>query len=105
MADFQSRSQRQPPQRYGVIASGEVYTREELQWRLGWEDAALRSARRSGLRCHRRQGRAFYSGLDVIRYLTSDDEVADAGAINGADRAINDITGNTNGAATASRSN
>jgi hypothetical protein len=78
MPDQKSRLNPQLFYNHGVIAPGELYTREEVQRRLGFEDAALRSARRNGLCCHRKHGRAFYLGADVIAYLTSGEHAAGA---------------------------
>ena len=60
---------KQLPLELGVIRSGELYTLAAAKARLGIKDAALRSARRSGLPVLRYGGRAFIRGDDLIAFL------------------------------------
>jgi len=53
----------------GVIKPDEFYTLDELKRRLRFRDAALRAARRQGLRVYRVHGRGFVLGQDWIDYV------------------------------------
>lgn len=55
---------------HGFIKPDELYTLDELKRRLGFRDAALRAARRQGLRVYRVHGRGFVLGADWIEYVT-----------------------------------
>ena len=52
------------------IRADEIYPLRELMRRLGWKEAALRRARRDGLRI-RRYGNLFYVlGSDAVDFLS-----------------------------------
>lgn len=53
----------------GPIESGAVYPIADFRARTGLGTAALRIARREGLRVRYLAGRAFIRGEDFIRYL------------------------------------
>ncbi len=63
-----SHGQRPP----GVISRHEVYTLDEFKQRTGLSEAALRTARRAGLKVDYRQGRAFIRGENWYAYLDAD---------------------------------
>jgi len=54
----------------GEIFLNAIYRVDELKRRMGWKDAAFRSARRSGLKVCRSGGRAYVLGKDLNDYLT-----------------------------------
>lgn len=54
----------------GVIRPDELYTLEAFKRRINFKDAALRQARRLGLKVYRKQGRTFLLGKDWIEYVT-----------------------------------
>jgi len=54
---------------FAPIESGAAYPLPELQRRTGWGEAALRSARQSGLKLRYANGRVFALGAEVIAYL------------------------------------
>lgn len=56
----------------GVVSRYEVYTLDEFKRRTGLSEAALRTARRSGLKVDYRQGRAFVRGESWYAYLASE---------------------------------
>jgi hypothetical protein len=58
-----------PEAETGVVLLGAIYTVGELKRRLGWSDAALRAARRRGLRVLRTGKRAFVAGNDLLEFL------------------------------------
>lgn len=60
----------------GVISCGEVYTLREFQARSGLGEAALRTARRAGLRVVRFKNRSYVRGQDFLEFL---DKVAQNG--------------------------
>lgn len=53
----------------GVIRADEAYTLEEFKRRVGFQNAALRRARRAGLRLLREGKRKYVLGRDWIDYL------------------------------------
>jgi len=53
----------------GPIRLDEVYTLDELKWRLGWKDAALRAARGRGLVVLRSGKCGFVHGQEVLDFL------------------------------------
>jgi len=53
----------------GVIRADTLYTRDAFMARLGFKDAAWRSAYRQGLRVRYCHGRAFVYGGDFIEYI------------------------------------
>jgi hypothetical protein len=55
----------------GEIAGNAVYTLRELRQRLGLGKAALRQARKTGLRVRRAGIRSFVLGKDVVEWLES----------------------------------
>lgn len=54
----------------GSIHADSLYTLDSFKKRLGMSDAALRSARRAGLKVHYKHGRGFISGQAWITYVT-----------------------------------
>lgn len=56
----------------GVIVKGAVYTLDEIRNRFKWSDSAFREARRKGLKVYRVGRRAYISGDELIRFITSD---------------------------------
>ena len=58
-----------PPQSPGVIIADAVYTLDELERRMGLGVAALRTARRQGLRVCKIGRRKYVLGRDLISYL------------------------------------
>ncbi len=57
------------PHTPGEVQSTVLYRADELKARMGWSDAALRSARRHGLPVRRLGKRAYILGEDVISFL------------------------------------
>jgi hypothetical protein len=55
----------------GTVSPNELYTLEALKGRLGLREAALRSARRAGLKVYYKHGRGFVLGRDWIAYVCS----------------------------------
>lgn len=55
--------------RPGVLALDEFYTIKEAQSRLGWSDAALRAAKRRGLKLLRSGKRRYVTGQEILRFL------------------------------------
>lgn len=53
----------------GAITGDELYTLDEIRQRLGLGVAAMRSARRQGLRVRRIGRRGFVLGKDLISYV------------------------------------
>jgi len=53
----------------GVIRADEAYTLDEFKRRVGFQSAALRRARRAGLRLLREGKRKYVLGRDWIDYL------------------------------------
>jgi hypothetical protein len=53
----------------GSISPTELYTLDYIKEVSGLGDAAMRNARRRGLRVHRTGGRAFIYGADFIGYI------------------------------------
>ena len=64
----QQTPQHGPP---GEVHSDVLYQADELKERMGWKDAAFRSARRSGLPVCRVGKRAYVFGTDLIAYMRS----------------------------------
>ena len=58
-----------PAQAPGVIESQHVYTLREFQARSGMGEAALRTARRVGLKAVRFKNRSFVRGADFLAFL------------------------------------
>lgn len=56
----------------GYISSDQLYTLEEIRARLGLGTAALRTARRKGLKVRRVGRRGFVLGRDVMNYVERD---------------------------------
>lgn len=55
----------------GMVCSDAVYRADELKARMGWREAAFRSACRSGLKTHRVGKRVYITGADAIAFVTS----------------------------------
>ena len=53
----------------GPIRADEIYTLGGLRRASGWGDAAIRSARRAGLKAVYLHGRVFFRGSDVVAYI------------------------------------
>ena len=53
----------------GATRPGEIYTRQEFLQRIGWKDAAFRTARRAGLRVSYAGGKCFVRADDWAEYL------------------------------------
>lgn len=53
----------------GAIYADAVYRADELKARMGWKEAAFRSACRGGLPAHRLGKRVYVIGADVISYV------------------------------------
>ena len=69
-SDSSTARHRQMPIEAGVVRLGELYTLRAVKDRLGLKDAALRSARKSGLQVRRFGGRAYILGDDLIAFIT-----------------------------------
>lgn len=54
----------------GTVYSDAVYRADELKARMGWREAAFRSACRSGLKTHRVGKRVYITGADAIAFVT-----------------------------------
>jgi hypothetical protein len=54
----------------GTVYSDAVYRADELKARMGWREAAFRSACRSGLKTHRVGKRVYITGVDAIAFVT-----------------------------------
>ncbi len=70
---------REPPQIPGVVSLGDLYTIDEARRRLKWTDAALRAAKRRGLRVLRSGKRSFVTGAELIRFIAADSRWHTAG--------------------------
>jgi hypothetical protein len=68
-----------PPPAPGEILAGAAYTLPELRRRLGLGKAALRQARRSGLKIRRVGIRSFVLGSDVLEWLQSQPVLGNGG--------------------------
>lgn len=55
----------------GVISLAEIYTLTEARARLGWTEAALRAAKRRGLRLLVCGKRRYITGQEILRFLQS----------------------------------
>ncbi len=55
----------------GVISVLEIYSLDEARRRLRWTEAALRAARRKGLRLFICGKRRYLSGKEIFRFLKS----------------------------------
>jgi hypothetical protein len=55
----------------GVISRIEIYSLDEIKRRMRWTDAALRAARRRGLRLLACGKRRYVSGEEIARFLES----------------------------------
>lgn len=53
----------------GVISKHEIYRLDEFLSRVGWSDAAWRTARRNGLQVIRTANRGYVDGSEFDRYL------------------------------------
>ena len=62
-----------PTGKPGEIRADAIYTLHELQQRTGLGQAALRTARRRGLKIKRIGRRGYVLGRDLIAYLESAD--------------------------------
>ena len=58
----------------GEISADKLYTLAAIKWRLGLGAAALRTARRAGLRVRRIGRRGYVLGRDLIDYIDSQAE-------------------------------
>ena len=58
-------------ERPGEIAADSMYTLEEIQKRLGLGQAAMRTARRAGLKVRRIGRRGYVLGKDLLAYVES----------------------------------
>lgn len=58
----------------GVISVTEIYAIEEAKRRLGWSDAALRAAKRRGLKLLRSGKRRYVTGQEILRFLLTETE-------------------------------
>ena len=58
----------------GEICGNSAYTLDEIKKRLGLGVAAMRTARRRGLKVRRIGRRAFVLGRDILAYLEDDGE-------------------------------
>jgi len=63
-----------PISRAGVLALNEFYTIKEAQSRLGWSDAALRAAKRRGLKLLRSGKRRYITGQEILRFLMKESD-------------------------------
>lgn len=54
----------------GTVYADAVYRADELKARLGWKEAAFRSACRRGLKTHKVGKRVYITGFDAIAFLT-----------------------------------
>ena len=54
----------------GAIYSDAVYRVDELKARMGWREAAFRSACRRGLKTYRVGKRVYITGADAIAFVT-----------------------------------
>lgn len=54
----------------GTIYADAVYRADELKARLGWKEAAFRSACRRGLKTHKVGKRVYITGFEAIAFLT-----------------------------------
>lgn len=54
----------------GTVYADAVYRADELKARMGWREAAFRSACRRGLKTHRVGKRVYIAGADAIAFLT-----------------------------------
>jgi hypothetical protein len=54
----------------GTVYSDAVYRADELKARMGWREAAFRSACRRGLKTHKVGKRVYITGADAIAFVT-----------------------------------
>lgn len=54
----------------GTVYADAVYRADELKARMGWREAAFRSACRRGLKTHRVGKRVYITGADAIAFVT-----------------------------------
>lgn len=54
----------------GIVNADAVYRADELKARMGWREAAFRSACRRGLKTHRVGKRVYIAGADAIAFVT-----------------------------------
>ena len=71
MASPKKLSSQNPSRSPGVVSGDDIYTLDEFSLRTRLGDAALRQARRDGLRIVYIHGRGFISGQEWLRYLTA----------------------------------
>jgi hypothetical protein len=57
-----------------AISPERLYPISVLKKATGWGDRALREARNAGLKVHRRHGRCFLLGAEVIAYVIAESE-------------------------------
>ena len=67
-------SEQQPSGDGGAIDPTRLYRLDELKRRVGWRDAAFRTAVRAGLTIHRSGKRVFIVGADLIAFITRSKE-------------------------------
>ncbi len=65
-----NRPDKTPTAHPGTIRPDELYRFDEAAARLGWGDAALRAARRRGLKIHRAGKRNYVLGSDLLAFIT-----------------------------------
>jgi hypothetical protein len=58
----------------GVIAIAELYHLEEAKARLRWNETAMRTARRNGLKIRYCGGRGYVFGSDIHSYIAENDK-------------------------------
>lgn len=56
----------------GAIVSDAIYRVDEAKARMGWRDAAFRSACRAGLKTYRVGKRVYVAGCDLAAFVTSE---------------------------------
>lgn len=60
----------QTPASMGAVVPNALYRLDEVKARMGWRDAAFRSAVRAGLTTHRSGKRLYVLGSDLIAFVT-----------------------------------
>jgi hypothetical protein len=63
-------NQERPSSPPGIIHRDVVYRSDEFKARMGWKEAAFRSARRRGLKVHTIGKRVYVNGADAIAFVT-----------------------------------
>ena len=59
----------QTPDRPGEISADSIYTLDEIELRLGLGQAAMRTARRAGLKVRKIGRRRYVLGKDLLAYV------------------------------------